>query len=209
MSSESKPYTKEEIIKNLLDEMYKTNRFYEALNKRNGEKYNGESIAFNFFAFIDGETLNIPAFYIDATVKNKSGYGEEENEMGLGDGELHSLILRKNEELQDKEDKGYISTILRSFIRKIQQLIKDYDNGQIKESDELVARIFELIDKGYESGDKVISFEMKACPHEEDKEEAIEEGENYYPEKGENIAGALADTYRAKYLSKKPIDVER
>lgn len=178
-TSASRPYTKEETIQNLLTTIHEKIHFLD--------KEDGDTIAHMFFASIDGDT-ELPGFQVNALLAEPKDIG----------GELHSLILRQENELNEMEQNKIISPILRSFIERVKQLIKEFDSTKNKESDELIANFFGLIDYGIDG----TLLELKAISCPEDIELYKSEGENYYPIEGINIAGDLAKRYRQLYLEK-------
>lgn len=175
----SRAYSKQETIDNVLCAINECDRFY----RRN----EGQFIAFCIFSEFDGGTLGIPYFELNAIGKN----GTEED---LGDGELHSLILRTDKELKGMLEKGHISPITNDFIKTIKSLMKRFDQGEIETRKDLILEILKVVDSGIEE----TKFELKSSPHPEDMQFHIEEGENYYVE-GIEIAGNLAKRYEELY----------
>ena len=88
------------------------------------------------------------------------------------------------------------------FILLIRALIKEYEYGKISSSDELVAKILEIIDQGFKRKIKIArtKFELKAQSSQRMIDKKVAKGENYYPLEGINIAGNLADRYRELYI---------
>lgn len=171
-TNEVRAYTMEEIRGEFLTSLYASQ---SVLDKQ--EKRDGLSIAYTVLSTIDeGE----PLYEIIPT-------NHEEDIAG----ELHSLILRSDEELNTLQNNGKISDIQRHLIEAVKKASKKYDACGINNSHILTSEILRIIDHGVNG----ITFELKAIGNPEDIEYYKNMETNYYPEQGENIAGKLAVQY--------------
>lgn len=111
----------------------------------------------------------------------------------LGDigGELHSLILRTDEELKEIEKNYSFPLSQKVLVNAVRMLAFAYDQKGENNSHKLTADILRLFDQGIAG----VTYEVKALGNPEDIEYYKERGLNYFPEEGENVAGKLAFEY--------------
>lgn len=188
MNNNSRAYTKDEIISNLLT--YLHDDVPEICRISFGENYSSEDVLFTVLGTLDGETLELPGFELIPVAD-----GKEEDDIG---GELHSLIFRKDEELKALLASGTISKSGYSFVVKMKDLAANCSRDMV------VPEILKTIDLGVtEDYINYTTFNFRPIPHQEDIFIAIEKGENYYPIDAPNISGQLAKTYDTLYSNKK------
>ena len=106
-------------------------------------------------------------------------------------GELHSLILRSEEELKEFEKTRKYPPSQKALVNAVRILAYAYDQKGENNSHKLTADILRLFDQGIGG----MTYEVKAIGNPEDIEYYKSIETNYYPEKGENIAGKLAFHY--------------
>ena len=171
-NNEVRAYTMREIRGEFLTSLYATQ---SVLDKQ--EKRDGLGVAYTVLSSIDeGE----PLFEVIPT-----DLGEDIA------GELHSLILRNDQELNELEQNRNLPKILRLLVDEIKKVASEYDRKNINNSHILTAEILKILDVGI-AGTK---FEVKAIGNPEDIEYYKSLETNYYPEEGENIAGKLTQEY--------------
>ena len=174
MDSENKirAYTMQEVRGEFLMNLYITQSILDKQQRRDGL-----SIAYTVLNIIDeGE----PLFeIIGSDVLEDIG------------GVLHSLILMTDKELKQFEENHKYPTSQKALVNAVRILAYAYDQKGENNSHKLTSDILRLFDKGL-SG---MTYEVKAIGNSEDIEYYKSLETNYYPEKGENIAGKLAFHY--------------
>lgn len=165
-------YTMKEVRGEFLTSLYSTQSVLDRQQKRDGL-----SIAYTVLSTMDeGE----PLFeIIGSDVLEDIG------------GELHSLILKTDEELREFERTRKYPTSQKALVNAVRILAFAYDKKGENNSHKLTSDILRLFDHGL-SG---MTYEVKAIGNPEDIEYYKSLETNYYPEEGENIAGKLAFEY--------------
>ena len=188
--SKSREYTKEEIINLIFKDIDSVLGVYE----KNGEENNsfgslsGEFIGACFMNALDGTPNGYPYMELVAVEERTDIHGV-----------LHSLFLDSDERLTKLLRNGVITEMTAGFVRKVKALTKEYDNNHKIETEELVASIFDIVDKGV----KGKHYRLSVFGTNEDKHEAISYGENYFPIQSMMISGELGNKYREMYLQRK------
>ena len=115
--------------------------------------------------------------------------------------ELHSIKNHSVERLEELVAEGSISRDKADFLIEVKKLINMYDNSEIGNCDELVGRIFDMMDNGF-AGHKYV---VRAGIEPEvriDYDEQFEDKMNVFPTDYPVISGNLAKRYREKYMGK-------
>lgn len=192
----SREYTKEEIINLIFKDIDSVLGVYE----KNGEENNS-------FGCLSGEFIG--ACVMNALDGTPNGYPYMElaavEEITDIHGVLHSLFLDSDERLKKLLSDGVITEMTVGFVRKVKALTKEYDNNPKMETEELVASIFDVVDKGVNGK----HYRLSVFGANEDKYEAISYGENYFPIQPMTISGELGNKYREMYLQRKKENEEQ
>lgn len=169
---EVRAYTRQEVRGEFLTNLYATQSVLDKQQRRDGL-----SIAYTVLSTMDeGE----PLFeVIGSDVLDDIG------------GELHSLILKSEEELKEFEKTRKYPPSQKALVNAVRILAYAYDQKGENNSHKLTADILRLFDQGIGG----MTYEVKAIGNPEDIEYYKSIETNYYPEKGENIAGKLAFHY--------------
>lgn len=185
--SKSRAYTKQEIIDMILSEIDNRVNVYKKINSEQNSFGNirGDLVGYITMTVLDGETGELPYMNLVAVQENAD----------IG-GELHSLLNESNESLGKLLNERVITGMTFKFIKKVKELAEAYDKNPNANSEELVASIFDIIDKGID-GNK---FTLEAFGDIDEKMENVADGENYFPVEPIVISGDLGKQYREKYM---------
>lgn len=186
----SREYSKDEIVKIILNEISESIYDYaeENGNIEDDERIDGSDIVDCVLSILDGKSFNLP--YLDLN-------SPSENAEGLN-GSLSYLVKNSDEKLKSLVAEDVITPVMYGFICNVQELMAEYDSGEIIFPDELAAQILGLIDKGID-GKKL---ELIARGNEEDKADAISQGKQYFPINSIDVSGNLENVYRDLYVPK-------
>lgn len=186
----SREYTKEEIINLIFKDIDSVLGLYEKTGADNNSlgSLSGEFIGACVMNALDGTPSGYPYMELVALEERVDIHGV-----------LHTLFLDSDEHVDKLLREGIITEMTAGFVRNVKALTKKYDNNPNMETEELVASIFDVIDKGINGKE----YRLSVFGVNEEKYEAISYGKNYFPIQPMTISGELGNKYREMYLQRK------
>ena len=183
--SKCREYTKDEIIEKFLNDL--DDKIEYGSQKDSSGRLDGNFVAGQVIKALDGTYMDYSYLELIAIDERADIHGE-----------LYSLFTSSNERLSSLLNKGIITDMTAGFVKRVKELTKEYDNDTEGDYTELVAGIFDIIDKGIDGK----RFRLDIGSSTEDRQELVANGENYYPIKTLTISGDLGERYRGKIMDK-------
>ena len=181
--SKCREYTKDEIIEKFLNDL--DDKIEYGSQKDSSERLDGNFVAGQVIKALDGTYMDYSYLELIAIDERADIHGE-----------LYSLFTSSNERLSSLSKQGIITNMTVGFIKRVKNLSENYDRDPKMKHTELVASIFDVIDKGIDGK----RFRLDIGSSTEDRQELVANGENYYPIKTLTISGDLGKRYREKHL---------